>query len=1022
MDPRIIRMKLDILHRRAIVRAWPISPYEARTADHLAPGEYRYDGDWAPVDGEGRWPAGKTVFLRADVQPPDEVPADQLHLAFNGEGLEGMISIDGRPYAGIDANHTHVHIPHARPFHLEGEFIAVPRVMCLPELASEQGRLRWIRLEQVDEAIEAAWYDLRFAWEASQVVKDKRRQQRIARALEDALLAIDLTLPYDRLRQEVEQARRILSEGIEQIAPDPEGGHIFLTGHSHIDTAWLWPIRETIRKCGRTFSTACRLMERYPDYRFSCSQPQLYAYTKQHYPTLYEEIKRWVREGRWETTGGMWVEADNNIPSGEALIRQILYGVQFFQKEFGTRPRVCWLPDVFGYPGNIPQILIGCGLTSFFTTKLHWQARNEFPYHLFWWEGIDGTSVLAHIPRLKRGYNGHPTPEELALAWGQFNEKGVYDEVLFPFGFGDGGGGPTAEMLEYAKRAEQYPGLPACRQGPEEAYFDRVRAASPELPTWHGELYLETHRGTYTTQAAIKRANRKNELLLREAEIAGVLARWTGADIAMDALHSAWENLLLLQFHDILPGSSIGQVYEEAARDHARIETIARGLRDTALRAIADRVPAATLLVFNSLSWQRNDIAAARVSTPGEPIELVAPDGQTIPAQVIARHDGEAEIVFAPQVPSLGYTTLTIRPAAQPPASSISVTRERLENRFFIIELNDIGEITRLYDKRYQREVIPPGERANRLQLFQDGPEREAAWNVHATFERREYPFEGETSIAVIETGPVRGAVRVARHHRDSRIEQDIMIYDTLPRIDFVTRADWQEREVMLKVAFPVEVLADQAAFEIQFGAIQRPTHRNTSWDQEKFEVPAHRWADLSEAGYGVSLLNDCKYGYDVKGNVLRLTLLRGPEWPDPNADRGHHEFTYSLWPHAGSWQQGGTVRSAWELNVPLVCVPATDGNGTLPATHSFIEVTGPAVVETLKPAEDGVGDILRLYEPNGGRGPVTVTSANALLGVEVCNLVEETEGPHPFAPNRFSFDIRPFQIRTFQLRLGTRE
>ncbi len=1020
MDPRIIRQKLEVIRRRSVIQRWPIVPWEARQAQHLGPGEYRYEGDWSPIEGESWWPAGKTVFLRAQATTPTDAPLENLYLVFDGEGLEGLLTIDGHPYAGIDANHQRVHVPRAGTLHLEAEFIAIPYVMCLPELAGEHARLRQVRFEQIDPEIEAAWYDLRFAWETGQVLRDERRRQRILNALEEALLAIDLTLPYERFRQEVIEARRILRSHIEQIAPDPEGGHIFLTGHSHIDTAWLWPLRETIRKCGRTFSTACRLLERYPQYRFTCSQPQLYAYTKEHFPALYEEIKRWVREGRWETTGGMWVEADCNVSSGEALIRQILYGLRFFREEFGTRPRVCWLPDVFGYPGNLPQILRGCGLTSFFTTKLHWQARNPFPYHLFWWEGIDGTRLLAHIPLLKRNYNGHPTPEELTTAWDNFNEKAIYDEVLFPFGFGDGGGGPTEEMLEFAARAEHYPGLPACRQGLEEAYFDRVHEIAPELPVWHGELYLETHRGTYTTQAAIKRANRKNELLLREAEIAGTLARWLGEDIDLDTLRPAWEKLLLHQFHDILPGSSIGEVYVEAARDHAQITQVARSVRDAALDALARRVPAADLLVFNSLSWARNDVVTATIPAPTEAMELVDPDGQAVPVQVIAQRDGQAEIVFTPpEVPPVGYTTLRLRPAAEAPTTELSIAAHRMENRFFVVELNEAGEITQLYDKRYQREIVPPGQVANRLQLFQDGPEREAAWNVHATFERREYPFEGESTIEVVETGPVRGVVRVVRHHRASRIEQDIILYDTLPRIDFVTRVDWEERQVMLKVAFPVEVLADQATFEIQFGAIQRPTHRNTSWDQEKFEVPAHRWADLSEAGYGVSLLNDCKYGYDVKGNVLRLTLLRGPEWPDPNADRGHHEFTYALWPHAGDWREGETVRRAWELNVPMVCRPAGKGDGSLPAARSFFHIDGPAILETVKPAEDNDGWVIRVYEPHGGRGPVTIMAPASLQNVRSCNLVEEPEESQPFIGERFSFLIRPYQIRTFRLHLA---
>ncbi|GAB4557316.1 MAG: alpha-mannosidase [Anaerolineae bacterium] len=1018
MDPRIIRKKLDILQRRSILQAWPITGWQARTADHLGPGEYRFHGDWHAVPDDTEWPAGQTVFLRAETELPT-ADAANLFVVFDAEGIEGLLSVNNRPYAGIDPNHLRVPVTWRGRASLQVEFLAIPRVLCQPELASERARVRGVRFAQVDPALEALWYDLNFLWEASAVAPGERRRQRLAALLEDALLAIDLTVPTERLRQEALAARDLLREGLQAIAPDPEDGRLFLTGHSHIDTAWLWPLRETIRKCARTFSTACRLMERYPEYRFSCSQPQLYAYTKEHYPALFEEIRRWVREGRWETTGAMWVEADCNISSGEALIRQILHGLRFFREEFGTRPRVCWLPDVFGYPANLPQILVGSGLTAFFTTKLHWQARNPFPYHLFWWEGIDGTRILAHIPLLRRNYNGHPTPEELRLAWDQFNEKALYDEVLFPFGHGDGGGGPTEGMLEYARRASSFPGVPTCRQGLEEAYFDRLRASSPELPRWRGELYLETHRGTFTTQAATKRANRKNELLLRDAEIASVMAQWLGEEIDVRALRKAWERLLLLQFHDILPGSSIGEVYRDAARIYADVETAARGVRDTALASVARRVPDADLAVFNTLSWPRTDLVTVDLPADG-PAGLIDHSGRAVVTQEIeASHETRRVIFVAKDVPPMGYAAFRFRQdALEPPQSSLQITPNRMENRYFILELTPNGEISRLWDKRCQREVIPPGQLANELQLFQDGPEREAAWNIHATFERRRYPFEGTSSVEVVETGPVRGVVRVVRHHRASRIEQDIVLYDELPRIDFVTRVDWQERQTLLKVAFPVDVLADQATFEIQFGAVQRPTHRNTSWDQEKFEVPAHRWADLSEAGYGVSLLNDCKYGYDVRDNVLRLTLLRGPEFPDPDADRGHHEFVYALWPHRGDWRDGDTVRQGWQLNVPLVPVAPADRDVArdLPGSHSLIHVDGPAVVEALKPAEDGHGVILRLYEPHGGRGPVTVTLPTAAAKVARCNLVEEPEEEISAPDGRFTTAIRPFQILTFRI------
>ena len=1019
MDTRIIRAKLEELGRRAAVRRWPVDGWEVRVADHLAPGEYRFEGDWAPLPGEGAWPAGKTVFLRSCATTPSGVPLDDLRLEFDIQGLEGLLSVDGRPYAGLDANHTRVSVPASAALKLEIEFVSLLASLHRPELRRDQGRLREVAFIQVDPDVMSAYYDIWFAWEAGNHAGGERRQQLLASALEDALLLIDLTSPDEAFARDVAAARRLLAERVSAIGLDPEAGRVFLTGHSHIDVAWLWPLRETVRKTARTFSTACRLLERYPNYRFSCSQPQLYVYAKRHYPELYAEVQRWVREGRWECTGGMWVESDCNVPSGESLIRQVLYGSTYFQDAFGKRPRVCWLPDVFGYPASLPGILKGCGLDSFMTCKLHWQARDPFPRHLFRWEGIDGSQVLAHIPRLPGYYNGRPAPDQLVAAWDNFNEKALYDEVLFPFGFGDGGGGPTEEMLEFADRAAGFPGLPVCRQGLEEAYFEAVEAAGPDLPTWVGELYLETHRGTYTTHGEAKRANRRGELALREAEIAGLMARTSGSELDLSPLRDAWLNLLLLQFHDILPGSSIGEVYREAAVDHAAIIETADGVRNRALQAVADRLSTpAEVVAFNSLSWARSDVASAVVPVRSVGLqELVQPDGRRLPVQVVAQHDDQAEVVFAVDgLPAMGYSGLSLVPAAAPPETSLSVSGRRLENRFFVVDLGADGAITRLFDKRVQRGVLADNERGNCLQLFQDGPEREAAWNIHDTFSRREYAWDQGACVEVVEQGPVRAVVRVVRRFRSSRLEQDIVLYDRVPRIDFVTRVDWQERQVLLKVAFPVAVRSPRATYEIQFGTVERPTHRNTSWDEEKFEVCGHRWVDLSEAGYGVSLMNDSKYGYDVVGNVLRLTLLRGTERPDPDADRGEHAFTYSLLPHAGDWREGETVRRAAELNVPIVCILPNGHGGALPATESFFEVDGPAILETAKPAEDGKGWILRLYEPHGGRGRVAVRGPASFLTVVECNHVEENGAGIVPAGDRFGLSIEPFQVRSFRV------
>ncbi len=1024
MDSRIIRSKLDAIRTSILTQRWPIGGWEARTATFRAVGDYKYDGDWHAVDADSVWPAGRTLFLRTQAPTPEGASASNLCIEFSIEQLEGLLSVNGRPYAGIDGPHPRVQVPDTGMLRLEAEFNCVPAASWEPGMRNERARLRGVDFVRVDPEAQAAYYDLWFAWEVSRFAKDERRRTLLHAALEEALLAVDLQGSRAELAQDLTRARAVLAQRVGALAPDPEAGSVFLTGHSHIDVAWLWPLREKVRKCGRTFSTACRLLERHPDYYFSCSQPQLYAYTKAHYPALYDEIKKWVRTGRWACSGGMWVESDCNVPSGESLVRQVLHGVGFFEREFGVRPRSLWLPDVFGYPGSLPGILVGCGLTNFFTCKLHWQARNEFPVNLFWWEGVDGSRLVAHIPRLRDMYNGTPNPEQLHIAWDNYHQKDVYPEVLMPFGYGDGGGGPTDDMLEFAARAKRYPGVPDTRQGPEERYFDGARKVGADLPSWVGELYLETHRGTYTTHAEIKRANRKNELALRDAELLGALANAQGAQVDMTSLQEAWSNLLLLQFHDILPGSSIGQVYREAAADHARIHATALAVRDRALGALAARVnTSAQMLLVNSLSWGRRDVAHVHVPSLGldwrAPIEVLHDTGQAVPAQVVSGGETGVEVVFAPgEVPSLGYRSISVQQAQEEPQTSLQADGLRLESRYYVLQLAEDGSIAQLFDKRAAREVLPEGQAANLLQLFQDGPEREAAWNVHATLDKRQYAWDPGTSVRVLETGPVRLVVRIARHYRGSTLVQDLVLYDQSPRIDFVTQANWQARQVLLKVAFPVEVRATEATYEIQFGAITRPTHRNTSWEQEKFEVCGHRWVDLSEAGYGVSLLNDCKYGHDVSGNVLRLTLLRGTERPDPDADRGEHRFTYALLPHEGDWRYAETVRRAAELNVPLLCVPASGCAGDLPAAHSFLSVEGPAILETVKPAEDGDGLILRLYEPNGGRGRVRVRTRARLGAVTECSHLEEARSEVVAEASSFGFHIKPFQARTFRVRL----
>jgi alpha-mannosidase len=580
-------------------------------------------------------------------------------------------------------------------------------------------------------------------------------------------------------------------------------------------------------------------------------------------------------------------------------------------------------------------------------------------------------------------------------------------------------------MLEFASRSSQFPGLPATRQGLEGDYFDQAAAASPDLPLWNGELYLETHRGTYTTHGEIKKANRLSELLLREAEIFGSLAGLSGETVNLSTLKPAWLNLLLLQFHDILPGSSIGEVYAEAAVDHTHIQSTGRQIRAAALAKMTGATSSQTeLVVFNSLSWERSDVATVEVpgleSQVGDALEVLQSDGVVLPAQVISKSEASARVIFQLQnLPSLGYKSYSLRPAAAQAEYALQVSERGMQNRFFILELDKDGTLTRLFDRCAEREVITPGSAANQLQLFQDGPEREAAWNVHNTLDRRTYDWDGQAIITPRQMGPVCATLRIEKHFRKNVLIQNIILYDRLPRIDFPTWVQWEERQVLLKASFPLEIRHPDAAFEIQYGIVKRPTHRNTSWEQEKFEVCGHHWADLSETGYGVSLLNDCKYGYDVHGNILRLTLLRGTEFPDPEADRGTHEFTYSLLPHIGDAATADTARRAWELNVPAICVSGATPARGYPVEQSFFAVNGPAILDTIKPAEDGQGWILRLYEPYGSRGQVGVRTPVQLGQVINCDHLERNGEKLAADGTSFGFVIRPFEVKTFRIIPG---
>ncbi len=815
----------------------------------------------------------------------------------------------------------------------------------------------------------------------------------------------------------VNHARHLLAEELDRLKNSyPPVGSLVLTGHAHIDLAWLWPVAETRRKTRRTFSTVLDLMDRYDDFMFNQSSAQAYAWIEKDDPGVFARIKQRVAEGRWEPSGGMWLESDCQVTGGEAFARQLIYGQRYFEKTFGKRNRAAWLPDVFGFSGGIPQLLLGAGIDGFFTIKLNWNEENKFPYDLFAWEGIDGSQVTAHLfLNPGHGYNGNIVPLDTLGTWKNFRGKRKHPESLLAFGWGDGAGGPTEKMLENYDRIKDFPALPRLRMGSIEEFFAALPSRD-QLPKWFGELYLELHRGTLTSQAKTKELNRASEHRLLEAEAFSAIASLSGFDYPRDEIEQAWKTVLLNQFHDILPGSSITEVYQDTLRDLEGVVSAAIRIRGEALGS--NQSPAGSIRVANASLAPRQ----LQVELPGVSADATVKTsgGSALATQAV---DGGVIVSGSESVPGLGWTTLTI--VQSDDSKNVDITSQvtaeasgggaTLENQLLLIEIGSDGTISQATDKELAREVL--SDRGNQLWAYVDKPYSWDAWDIDEAYERGASEIGGVESINVIESGPIRAAVRVSRKWRGSSIVETYKLWLDSKRLDIETEIGWHQRQILIKALFPMAVHSRTATYETMYGAIQRPTHRNTSWDQARFEVSAHRWADISESGYGVSLLNNSKYGHGAHDNVLNISLLRSPMYPDALADEGEHRFTYSLYPHAGAWPSSDVVNEAFALNSPLIVT----GGGQGEAEFGLVAAEGlPIALGSLKLADEDEGLILRVYEPHGGRGEVTLRFSRSVQRVERVNLMEEPEtskeAPELEGGDSVRLKLGPFEIATLRL------
>ena len=929
-------------------------------------------------------------------------------------GFESLLYVDGQPYQGVDTNHREVVFSNMGGKQVTLTFMLWTGLEGGGPHRTFQHRCRSAHLAYLHKKTDELYYF------TCAILETLEYMDRTNEHYENLLAALDrshkvLDWDGDNFYQTIDQAHAVLMAELERMEKHTDIT-IHTVGHTHIDVAWLWRLKHTREKAQRSFSTVLRLMEQYDEYIFQQAQPQLYKFIKEGCPELYARIQEKVAQGKWEADGGMWVEADCNISSGEALVRQFLHGTRFFEKEFGKKCQYLWLPDVFGYSWALPQILKQCELSTFMTSKISWNQFNTIPNDLFKWKGIDGSEILTYFistPEVGHdfshrfaGYNGFVSPRTVVGSWTKFKNKELTKNTLISYGFGDGGGGVTRDMLEMGRATEKIPGIPHVKPSTAGEFFQRIHRDVDQtdryVHTWDGELYLEYHRGTYTTQCYNKKMNRYMENKLAQIEWLSSVAYILGGEYARQQLHDAWECVILHQFHDIIPGSSIREVYEDSRINYEKAEQQAEFAKAKAMQNLV-QPREHTYSVYSTNSFGGQEL----VLIP-EMGDFVFTDdrGNLLEAQK-CQYGYDVLVDVKP----FGVVTVSARPGVQKEEKIFSLDGNVLQTPFYTITWNAAGQITGIFDKEAGRNVLKEGAEGNVLEIFEDKPMNHDAWDIDIYYYEKMEKICAVKAPKMVENGELKAVIRTEYQYNQSSITQDMIVYRNFRRIDFKTHAWWYETHKLLKAAFYTDIRTTKATYDIQFGHVERPTHWNTSWDLAKFEVCGHKWADISETGYGVSLLNDCKYGHSIKDGVMKLSLLRSPKAPDTHADMGEHTFTYALYPHLDCVTQGGTIEEANKMNLPAQVIP-----GVFTDMRTLVKVSDCGVqIDVVKKAEDEDCLIVRTHECRGGRCALTLSSDYPVKKIVPCNLLERDCG-EGVEGSAIELTYRPFEIKSFKL------